>query len=238
MARDKLVSDFPEEPFYRLQVAWSHFNIGEAMIDQNRSDAGFKEFSDCYDRMEKAYRESANLPYYREQLDSVIVRMCRILARVERRENAADIASRYFACITEVNPSKAPPHAEILGIGGDALLWLKRPTDAERLLRSSQQNSNLTAGWHYFYGRSLLGESLREQNKLDEAELYLKEGYQGMCDRKALLGKEKLSCLRPGLQWLIAWAEKRGTEEELTRWKADLAELDRELNTPAESKLP
>jgi hypothetical protein len=43
------------------------------------------------------------------------------------------------------------------------------------------------SGWRYFYGQSLLGESLRAQGKLEEAESLLKEGYEGMKQRERII---------------------------------------------------
>ncbi len=235
-ARELLAIDFPKESFFKLQIAWSHFNIGEVRIEAKNESAGVAEMLECFARIHGLCREDGKLP--RDEFDGLVLKICRIFERFKLFEPLADVSTRYIDRVRQVWPDVSLPNPEIAGMGGESLLKLQKPAAAEPILRSALGAMNAKVGWRYFYGQCLLGESLRAQGKLEEAESLLKEGYEGMKQRRSSIGFVNAPRFRTALEWLVKWAEDSSRSEEVEQWKAELARLDEESSEVNETKSP
>ena len=79
---------------------------------------------------------------------------------------------------------------------------------------------------HAILSKSLLGECLSAQGKLQEAEPLLIDGYQGLKARAQTLAvPDRKRLLSDALQRLIAHCESASRPDEVTRWRAELEQL-------------
>src|SRR5262249_50140365 len=100
----------------------------------------------------------------------------------------------------------------------------KRYADAEPLLREClkfRENRKLD-DWRTADLKALIGTSLLEQGKSDEAEPLLLKGYEGLTRHEQLIPKEQANRLIEILQDLVRLYERLGKPAEAAKWQEQL----------------
>lgn len=84
------------------------------------------------------------------------------------------------------------------------------------------------ADWRTANARTMLGEALLRQRRIDEAKPLLIEGYEGLMAARNNIPETGFSNLPDAIDRLILLAEMRNRLTDLARWKAERARYPRE----------
>jgi tetratricopeptide (TPR) repeat protein len=106
------------------------------------------------------------------------------------------------------------------------LLKVREFGDAEKLLREALaiRVKSQPDTWPTFYMRSMLGGALLGQKKYTDAEVLLKEGYNGMKAQEKNIPAADLPRLTEALERLVQLYEATGNTTEAEHWRKELAE--------------
>src|SRR5262249_6556941 len=107
---------------------------------------------------------------------------------------------------------------------GLRLLQQKKWIDAEPVLREclALREKQEPDAWTTFNARSMLGEALNGQQKRDEAEPLLVQGYEGMKQRAAKIPLGGRPRLAEALERLVQLYDAWGKPDKATRWRREL----------------
>lgn len=121
-------------------------------------------------------------------------------------------------------PKHSPTLAAQLVLNSQSLLALKRWDEAEPLIRESLniRERTMPVDWRNFNTKSLLGEVLLGQDKFAEAELLLREGYQGIKERQAAIPPHSKIRIPEALDRLVRLYEAMGNQPEAATWRSKL----------------
>lgn len=141
------------------------------------------------------------------------------LAIAYRLADRTTEASRLF----EQNPDTLA-YADVLVVRGKVLLSNHQPAKAELGFRQSlnYRRQHEPDEWTTFETESLLGESLLEQQKYDQAEVQLRSAYRGLKALQDHAPAGACDCLVKTLERLAQLYEKRGQTEEAQRCLKEL----------------
>jgi tetratricopeptide (TPR) repeat protein len=141
------------------------------------------------------------------------------LAVTYRLAGRTDDASRLF----DRNPY-SPAHASALAVRGSALLFQKKPAEAELQLREclTIRQKIQPDDWTTFDTKSMLGEALLDQKKFVEAEPMLLSGYEGMKQREDTIPSRDKPRLNKALERLVTLYEAWGKNDQAMRWRKEL----------------
>jgi serine/threonine protein kinase len=112
-----------------------------------------------------------------------------------------------------------------LGRLGVNLLLQEKAADAELMLRRSLEISRVHQpdDWTTYNVQSLLGESLLQQKKFNDAEPQLKQGYEGLKQREARMPPSvRRPRLTAALERLVRLYEAWGREDQAASWRRQL----------------
>src|SRR5262249_55346761 len=106
------------------------------------------------------------------------------------------------------------------------LLSQDKSAKAETVLREclairQQKDAN---GWTTFSAQSMLGEALLAQKKYAEAEPSLRQGYEGMKEREAMIPPPGKVRWTEALDRLVRLYEETGQKDKADQWRQKSAE--------------
>lgn len=106
---------------------------------------------------------------------------------------------------------------------GQFQLAAGNPAEAEAYLRAglAARDARLADSWKAFEAKSWLGEALVQQNRNDEAEPLLIEGYEGMKARFSKIARVERARLPSSLDRILDFYAAAGREDEMFRWNAE-----------------
>ena len=85
--------------------------------------------------------------------------------------------------------------------------------------------------WFLANSQSLLGDTLRKRNKLEEAKPFLESGYYGMRKNyESMPSSGRESTTTKALISLIALAKATNNNGDLEKWEAELSSIEEEFN--------
>jgi serine/threonine protein kinase/Tfp pilus assembly protein PilF len=114
---------------------------------------------------------------------------------------------------------------------GNSLLNRKEYLQAEPLLREALaiHEQIMPEDWMTFYVKSLLGEALLGQQRFEEAEPLLLDGYAGVKSRESTMPASNRGLIVSAAKRLVALYAAWGKPEEAEKWLTELAAQQRQL---------
>jgi serine/threonine protein kinase/tetratricopeptide (TPR) repeat protein len=151
----------------------------------------------------------------------VFARMSRCLEKLKQFDEAEACRRRLVEETRRKEGPQALEHALALGGLVDTLLVEKKYTEAEPLSRGawtvlSRRDPN---DWRTFAAEVQLGDVLLQQQQYAEAELRLREGYEGLTKQAAHMPKEGKARLAEALDGLVRLYEAQGKHDEAAKWR-------------------
>ena len=156
-----------------------------------------------------------------------------LLAEIATKLNKVDEAENaYRECLRirrKVLSADQPATANALCNLADLLRAKKRWREAENFYREALaiREKQMQNAWQTFQARSLLGETLVEQDKYSEAESLLISGYEGLKQREYVLPSDKKNLADEALQRLAKYYEKTGRSEKAAECRKKLVSLQK-----------
>ena len=114
---------------------------------------------------------------------------------------------------------------------GESLLQGSEYADAEVQLRECLQIQleKHPDDWRLFQAKSMLGEALAGQERLDEAETLLLEGFKGMKSRDKSIPRPLPQDMKDASSRLITFYTQTNRPEEVARWQAEIELIEAEI---------
>src|SRR5262249_15808856 len=119
-------------------------------------------------------------------------------------------------------PADSLQLAGLLARSATIVLEAKAWTAAETILRESlaiREKAEPDA-WTTFNTKAMLGGALLGQEKYGDAEPLMREGYEGMKQRRDKIPAQSKDRLTRALEWLIELADATGKLDDAERWKS------------------
>jgi serine/threonine protein kinase/tetratricopeptide (TPR) repeat protein len=136
-----------------------------------------------------------------------------------------DLGPRLMQLQPEGKTAEANFLASTLAVFGRALLGKGRYPEAEPILRECLgiRNEYAATNWLRFNAQSMLGEALLGQNKIEEAERHLLEGYQGVIARRSTIPITIRAIReREAEDRVIRFCDRWGKKDAADHWRAAL----------------
>jgi serine/threonine protein kinase len=185
-----------------------------ANLGSNYLDAG--RLAEAIPLLEEAHRFSKTFP---------------LLAWVERRlfsayllAGEANKAAGLLAECRQSGPKNSSRLAQLLSSGSRSLLEAGDDAEAELLLREllALDESTQPTAWTTFNTQSMLGEALLGQKNYEEAELLLRQGYDGLKQCEQTLPANRRIRVIEAVQRLVELYEAIDKPGEVKKWQAEL----------------
>jgi hypothetical protein len=139
---------------------------------------------------------------------------------------ATKLVTEILAEARKEHPAGSPALGAALAEGGGSLLKLGAWGEAEAVLREclAIREKAQPEAWTTFNARSLLGEALAGQEKFDEAERLLVQGFEGLRARAAQIPQDfRTARLTEAVDRLVEMYTALGNRGEAARWRAERA---------------
>jgi non-specific serine/threonine protein kinase/serine/threonine-protein kinase len=151
-------------------------------------------------------------------------RLAGVYRRQGKYEQAHALLAQALAARRRISGPQHPDTIETLSRLGLVELQQERYTDVERLLKELESPAaSAPDTWWRFFGQSVLGAALSAENKYDDAERLLLEGYSGLAERAALIPADSSAALDRAGQWIVQLYQTWGKPDRAQEWSSKLA---------------
>ncbi len=197
-----------------------------ANLGVNYKDAG--RFIEAIPLLEAAYKSSKTEPRFA----FVMPHLLEAYAKLPRPDHLAK-AEALIETFLELGRSEYgvdhPEFAGRLSLSAQWLLLLQGWARAEPLAREALKIREQIQpdAWNTFNTKSVLGGAVLGLGRLDEAEVLLIDGYNGMKSRESTIPKQSIDRLQDAIDRLIALHTAKGDTTQTERWKSERAKFDR-----------
>jgi tetratricopeptide (TPR) repeat protein len=203
------------------------YHLGLCHLDAAQPELALPLLADAYQR--RKLRHGAG---HAETLNvlSDLIQARALLKNNETVSLCNELVTRKRETLTD-----EPRDAGLLVWVGRQLLISGHPAAAEVHLREALTllEKQSPAAWGVSQARSMLGESLLELKKYDEAEPLLKQGYEGLKTKAVdIPGIVRRARLEEALDRLVRWAQQTRNIEMAQQLEAERATLPREQLPP------
>jgi serine/threonine protein kinase/tetratricopeptide (TPR) repeat protein len=166
----------------------------------------------------------AALPAGHPEIGKAVCNLASLLKSQNKPAEAEPLFNEGLAIFRAALPAGHPYIATTLINISDILRAQNRSAEAEPLLREALaiREKSQPDAWTNSNIRSILGGALLDQNKLDEAEPLLLEGYNGMKQREAAIPAQSAVRISEALERLVRLYETTGNQSEAAAWRAKL----------------
>ncbi len=142
----------------------------------------------------------------------------------QRQANYEQAASYAAQALAGRRRTLGSDHADTMASAADlalAYVSLRKFDDSWPLAREAFEfgRTRQPDAWQTFRTQSLLGVSLAGQQKFEEAESLLLEGYRGMVDRKDRMGVANMYHLDRAYDWILEMYQSWGKPERAAEWR-------------------
>lgn len=188
---------------YNRKHETSLMTIGNLGV--NYRDAG--RYDEAWPLLKEAYEASDRIP----ALSTVVWDLMACYHRAGLRQEFDALLEEGIASIEVSTPESSPQRAAALAQLGMRLLEEKNWVPAETQLRACLEiRSRIQPEeWNTFNTMSMLGAALAGQDKREEAESYLLQGYEGMKERKGQIPPQAASRIPESLDRLIEYYQSQ-----------------------------
>jgi tetratricopeptide (TPR) repeat protein len=185
-----------------------------------------------YDKAEPLYQQalagaSEKLGFPHPNTQAFLRNLADLYGRWGKPEKAEPLLQKRLDFVRQKAGADSPDTAEALAELSVHLLRQKKYAQAEKSLRECLRIREKVQPdlWTTFHTRSLLGDARLGQNKFQEAEPLLVQGYEGLEQRAALIPQEfRQVRLVQALERLVRLCEATGQKARAARWRDKLDE--------------
>ena len=211
-----------------------HINCQEAVFKLGSFYFAAKDYDKSFALLRESAEASESLPglevaksSYRNAL--LIAKRADEFNEVAEKELAA-AREKYQPHSTELTSALAKMAMDYLMVGS--------PQHAETIMRECLKIRQQATpdSWNTVYAKLMLGKSLVDQSKFDEAELYLVDGYSEFRERIDEVPERARMILRKeSIEWLIQFGQST-KDDRLKEWEAEKSELQSDPMAPIANK--
>lgn len=202
-----------------FDTAVSTNNLAMAYQDAGELDLAIELFGDSFQRFKASLK--AEHPFTIQCLTNLVT----ACFAARRYVDAIPSAEELIAIQRRVLPPDDPALARSMSMLGMSLLEMKRPMEAESVLRDclAIREKKEPDAWTTFNTKSLLGGALLGQKKYADAEPSLLAGYEGMKQRDAKIPEPAKVRLPEAIDRLIELSAVTNKPDHVRKWQAERA---------------